>query len=143
MFARLASSSSAFSQKVTDVALPPLRSTHQWPWSKPGRSAMEGAFTSLKMEMHSSIFSGLTWMVTTRANMVFLPPDPLYCVGEVWKGISEPLDLLLYGFCSSYLSGLGVGIVAEEVGIEHFIDQLRLALAEALLQKASCLLLVL
>jgi hypothetical protein len=69
------------SQKVTDVALPPLRSTHQWPWSKPGRSAMEGAFTSLKMEMHSSIFSGLTWMVTTRANMVFLLPDPL--VGRV------------------------------------------------------------
>jgi glutamate dehydrogenase len=30
------------------------------PWSKPGRAAIEGAFTSLKMRMHSSIFSGLT-----------------------------------------------------------------------------------
>ena len=31
---------------------------------------MEGAFTSLKMRMHSSIFSGFTWMVTTRASIV-------------------------------------------------------------------------
>jgi hypothetical protein len=38
---------------------------------------MEGAFTSLKMQMHSSIFSGLTWTVTTRASIaLFLL---LYC----------------------------------------------------------------
>jgi hypothetical protein len=38
---------------------------------------MEGAFTFLKMEIHSSIFSGLTWMVTTRANTALLLPGPL------------------------------------------------------------------
>ena len=60
MFARLTSSWASFFQKVTDVAWPLVRSTHRCPWSNPGRAAMEGAFTSLKMRMHSSIFSGLT-----------------------------------------------------------------------------------
>ena len=33
---------------------------------------LEGAFTSLKIRMHSSIFSGFTWMVTTRASIVLI-----------------------------------------------------------------------
>src|SRR5215207_446327 len=78
MLARLASSSASFSQKVTDVASPLVRSTHRCPWSNPGRTAMDGTFTSLKIAMHSSIFSGLTWIVTTRASIApLLLPVPL------------------------------------------------------------------
>jgi hypothetical protein len=46
---------------------------------------MEDAFTSLKMEMHASIFSGFTRMVTTRANtafLLFLDPRTLGGEGE-------------------------------------------------------------
>ena len=57
---------------LPDVARPLARSTNQWPWLKPGRTAMEGALTSLKIDMHSSIFSGLTSTLTTRASMTLL-----------------------------------------------------------------------
>src|SRR5215203_2576281 len=45
-------------------------------------------------------------------------------VGEVGNGVAEPCDLLLHRVRSPYLSGLGVGIVADEVGIEDLIDYL-------------------
>src|SRR5215213_3155611 len=67
----------------------------------------------------------------------------LYGVGEVGDGAAEPLDLLLYGVCSPDLSCLGVGVVADKVRVEHLVDQFRLALAEALLQKTPHLSLVL
>ena len=77
MLARLASSPASFSQKVTDVASLLVRSTHQCPWSNLGRTAMNGTVTSLKLAMHSSIFSGLTWIVTTRTSMAPLHPSDL------------------------------------------------------------------
>src|ERR687889_1320219 len=66
-----------------------------------------------------------------------------YSVGEVGNGVAEPFDLLLYLVRSPYLSGLGVGVVADEVGIEDLVDYLQFALAEALLHQAACLDLVL
>ena len=54
-----------------------VRSTHQCPWSNLGRTAMNGTVTSLKLAIHSSIFSGLTWIVTTRTSMAPLHPSDL------------------------------------------------------------------
>jgi hypothetical protein len=52
----------------------------------------------------------------------------------VGGGAAEPLDLLLYGVDPPYLSGLGVGVLADEVGVENLVDVLEFALPEALLQ---------
>src|SRR5215216_7602360 len=45
--------------------------------------------------------------------------------------------LALYGVCSSDLSSLGVGIVADEVRIEYLVDHFRLALTEGFFQEAA------
>jgi hypothetical protein len=67
----------------------------------------------------------------------------LYDPAEVRKGVMEIAYLALYGLCPSDLSGLGIGVVADKVGIEQAVYQLRLALAEGLFQKLLHLSLVL
>src|SRR5215218_10601066 len=47
-----------------------------------------------------------------------------HSVGEVGHSVAEPLDLLLYGVWSPNLSGLGVGVVANEVRIEDLVYDL-------------------
>src|SRR5918994_804038 len=66
----------------------------------------------------------------------------IHGVGEVGDGVAEVCDLLFYDVRSPDLSGLGVGVVADEVGIEDILDQLNLALTESLLHQAAGLLLV-
>src|SRR5829696_10025677 len=67
----------------------------------------------------------------------------LHRVGEIWNGVTEVLYLSLYGICSPYLSRFGVGVVADEVGVEDLGDHLCVALTEGLLHQAACLSLVL
>src|SRR4051812_30448021 len=106
MLARLACSSASFLQKVTDVASPLARSIHQCPWLNPGRTGIDGAFTTLKMELYSSIFSGLTWIVTTRASMrvLLLAGFPCRLVAlsaRIWCHVTLPAALQALGQASS------------------------------------------
>src|SRR5215211_2861363 len=56
-------------------------------------------------------------------------------VGKVGDGLAEVLDLALDGLRSPDLTRFTVGVVADEIRVEHLVYQFRLALAEALLQK--------
>jgi hypothetical protein len=71
------------------------------------------------------------------------PTKPYLLTSGIRKGVMEIAYLALYGLRSSDLSGLAVRVVADEVGIEQVVYQLRLALAEGLFQKLSHLSLVL
>jgi hypothetical protein len=68
--------------------------------------------------------------------LVLYPPE------EVGEGLAEVLDLALYRLRTLYLSRLGVGVVADEVRVEHLVDDLYLALTESLLKYATHLFLV-
>src|SRR5215204_2854738 len=61
----------------------------------------------------------------------------LHRVGEIWDGVTEVLYLSLYVLCSPYLSRFGVGVVADEVGVEDLRDHLCVALTEGLLHQAA------
>src|SRR5215211_6336000 len=66
-----------------------------------------------------------------------------YDVGEIGNSVTEPCDLLLHRVRSPNLSGLGVRVVADEIGIEDLVDYLQSALTEAVLHQAASLFLVL
>ena len=66
-----------------------------------------------------------------------------YGAGEVREDVMEPRYVFLYGLYSANRSCLDVWVVADEVGVEQIVDQLRLALAEGLLHQTARLFLVL
>src|SRR5918994_4941342 len=66
-----------------------------------------------------------------------------YGAGEAREDVTEPHYVFLYSFYSANLSCLDVWVVADEVGVEQFVYQLRLALPEGLLHKTARLFLVL
>jgi len=59
----------------------------------------------------------------------------LYAPEEVGEGILEVAYLALYVIRSPDLSGLGIRVIADEVGVEHLVDYLGFALSEALFHK--------
>ena len=67
----------------------------------------------------------------------------LHRVGEVGGGGAELFDFAFYGVCSPYLSCLAVGVIADEVGVEHLVNHVHFPLAEAFFQQAAHLGLVL